>query len=618
MPANPSPPPLAWHERLQWRMLGAHGLVILLSALVPAFTFYFSVERWLERTLLDELESMVALVAPAVEERLRGPEESVSALLEYIEREAGLRATVIDDDGSVIADSRPAPPGGWAPHATRPEVASALARGEGRAVRYSESVGESMSYVTRLLDVGGERFVLRLAKPRRSVAEQLSGLRWAFGVALLLALVLGVAMSWWWSRRLTAPLDAMHRVAREWAAGRYDVPLPPPPAGEPSVLHQALQALRVQVGEQFALLEDETRLLLTIVGAMNEGLIVVDATGRVILINPRALELLGVAQTWTSDAVEGRLLLEVTRLTKLSELMERTIREAAPQREDVQTTRSARWLGVSSAPLREGEGVRGAVLALYDLTQVRQLERVRQDFVANVSHELRTPIAAIAGWAETLTGGGVDLPPFVHDKLVVMLSHARRLGALVDDLLVLARLESVGIEEAYVDVDWDEVIDEALGALAEVIDDKGMKVRVQVAPEVATWHTEARAVEYIVRNLLENALKYTPAGGNVWLDVGPAAVPAWVRLEVRDDGPGIAAKHLPRIFERFYRVDKGRARQVGGTGLGLSIVKHFVTALHGKIEVQSEVGRGAAFVVLLPEARGALPSEDSEDNATSP
>lgn len=586
-------------QRLRWRLFASYLVLVLVTVGPPTVTF-LTLERTVEEAVLSELRKVVDVATYALKGSL-GDLEVLATEVDVLRRTADIRLTVVSADGVVLVDSHVE--GGLENvenHRTRPEVVDAFARGSGEAIRWSTTVREKFAYAATRVDVNGEQVVVRVALPYARLSAQLGGMRAAMTLATLTALLLGGLLSFLLARRLTAPIASLRYVASELAAGNYDVDVPEVPTGELGVLARSFGELKVQFRDKLQQLEDDKMLLITILGAMTEGVIVVDAASRVLLVNPRALSLLGVGTVWTPEGVEGRLLIEVTRNPGLNELLEQTIRSGAQGQTEVTVSRGGvRYLAASCAPLLEQGAVRGAVLALYDLTQIRQLERVRQDFVANVSHELRTPIAAISGWSETLCGEDIEAPPFVRRNLERIQSHAQRLGSLVEDLLALARVEAIGVEESGQRVNLVTLVEDVLSGLGEAIEEKGHEVRVDLAADARVLRADQRAMEYVVRNLLENAVKYTPGGGRVLVRTSRAEDGPF-QLRVEDNGVGIEARHLPRIFERFYRVDKGRSRDVGGTGLGLSIVKHFATALGGTVEVSSEVGVGSVFVLTLP------------------
>lgn len=587
-------------QRLHWQMFLTHLVVIGLVVASLGVYFYGYVERSVDDVVEEELAATAELAVAALEPLIG--HDDLSPLLQRVADRTSVRLTLVNSEGEVIADSTaPDDPSGIANHGTRPEIVGAMRDGTGADRRVSDTVGIAYYYYARRIDDSARGPVLvRVALPYGEVSDRMQGVRTALLLSLLVSMLVGGVLSFLVAKRITSPVVDLSHFARDMGMGRFDTAMPDVPAGELEVLSLALQGLRDQLSDKLAQLEEEKTLLLTMLGAMTEGVIVVDATGRVILVNPKALELLGVQASWTPQTTEGRQLIEVTRHPALIDVIEHVVTRGESRRDELETTRGVRrYMGVSVAPLLEEGAIRGAVAVLYDLTQVRQLERVRQDFVANVSHELRTPIAAIKGWAETLTSGIVETPPFVEEQLHTIHRHAERLAALVNDLLALARVEATGLEEAFVEVELDEIVEDVVEGLREAAEQRDVQLTMAVDTVVRTIRTEPRALEYVIRNLLENAVKYSNPGGRAAIHATADDADALV-ISVRDEGVGIAEQHLPRIFERFYRVDKGRSRDVGGTGLGLSIVKHFATALGGRVEVESELGRGSCFRLILP------------------
>jgi two-component system phosphate regulon sensor histidine kinase PhoR len=269
-------------------------------------------------------------------------------------------------------------------------------------------------------------------------------------------------------------------------------------------------------------------------------------------------------------------------------------------------------VAVATRLLRRDDAPYACMLTIVDVTQLRQLERMRQDFVANVSHELRTPITAIVGWVETMAG--MELGPAEREVLETVDAQAGRLESLVNDLLMLARLENVGLQEAFVELDIEHLFGDVIDSVREQADGQGIALAVEVDAAARYVMSEARALTYVIRNLVENGIKYTGYGGRVAL-CADVAETGELRIAVSDTGVGIAKQHLGRIFERFYRVDPGRSRDMGGTGLGLAIVKHFATALGGRVEVASEPGQGSVFTLLVPPASWNPPNEEEPTSA---
>jgi two-component system phosphate regulon sensor histidine kinase PhoR len=347
---------------------------------------------------------------------------------------------------------------------------------------------------------------------------------------------------------------------------------------------------------------------------MTEGVTVTDTDGRILLVNPAARRLLGLGNR---TRVGGRSLLEIYPSPLLSEALEEAMqRGKAINKEMVLRRQKTLYLAVAVAPVRQEGITRGAVAVLHDISKIRQLERIRRDFVANVSHELRTPLATISGYAETLMTGPFDLDPTAQDFVETIERHGRRLTAMVQDLLMLARIEAEGSENTLGQLRLQAVVAEVLDAVGREAKNAGVRVSVELG-DVPPVRADQRALHQVLRNLVSNAIKYSEPGDEVRLLGSVDADRGQVSLSVVDQGIGIAPVHLPRIFERFYRVDEGRSRDAGGTGLGLAIVKHMVQNMDAQIAVESTPGEGSTFILTFnaaldpDELRATFEDEDS-------
>ncbi|MBH25640.1 MAG: histidine kinase [Myxococcales bacterium] len=386
----------------------------------------------------------------------------------------------------------------------------------------------------------------------------------------------------------------------------------PPEAAEGPVFQQ-LDSELGSLGDVLGRSREQGMWLTTILDAMAEGVVVCSPSTHVLLVNKAARELLDLR----TSPVEGRLLLEVHRSPLLRDAIDEAVSEQRViRRELVLRRQDTLHLAVVVAPIFEEEVVRGAVAVLHDISPIRHLERIRRDFVANVSHELRTPLATISGYAETLLSGAVELEPVATDFIEVIERNAGRLTVMVEDLLVLAKLEARGERRSLDSVRLFGVVADVVEAVEPIAEDKEIDLVVEV-DHVPPILAERRALTQVMRNLVENAIKYTDSGGCIFLRADPDPDnEGRVRVKVTDTGIGIEPRHLPRIFERFYRVDDGRSREDGGTGLGLAIVKHMVLAMDGEIDVESRPGEGSTFSVWLKIAaqeRADLQEESVDD-----
>ncbi len=464
---------------------------------------------------------------------------------------------------------------------------------DGQKVAYAPAPGAPALPVEALVAVeapAADGYVVRLgvpiedvAAPRRALRRELFGAALVgFGAAIALALLV--------ARRTSRPLGSMSAYAGRIAKGEYDH-APPDGSGpaEVQVLGRALGSLAAQVRARVQDLELERDRLSAVLRGMVEGVLVVGADRRVLAANPSAHALLGHA------ALQGRALGELGVDPALSQAIEGAL--AGVEATSVEVTREAGALVVGARPLVLADGP-GAVAVLHDVTRLRRLETMRRDFVANVSHELRTPVTAIQGYAETLLGFVGD-PARARGFVEIIHRHSLRIARLVADLLRLAELEArpadarpheaisiaATVREAVVNVRQGQ----PGGAAADII--------VDVADDLAATG-DAEGLEQVVTNLVGNAVRYGRPGGRV--TISGARAGGAVTLSIQDDGPGIAAEHLPRLFERFYRVDAHRSREAGGTGLGLAIVRHLVEAMGGRVRAESTPGQGSTFTVELP------------------
>jgi two-component system phosphate regulon sensor histidine kinase PhoR len=358
------------------------------------------------------------------------------------------------------------------------------------------------------------------------------------------------------------------------------------------ILNQSADQLQGRLAE---IARDRARME-AILTSMEDGVLAVDHRGVVTLANDALVRTLDL-----QDAL-GRHYLEVIRQREVGEVVESVLRDATRRVEEVEIRRHRRVFALTAVPFPgEHDGPHGAVVTFHDATERRRVDQVRRDFVANASHELRTPLTSIRGFVEALEDGAVNDPDTSQRFLGKIRTHSDRMAALVEDLLELSRLESGERPPQWEEVLPAELTDDVVASFAKLAERKEVALRQEDLGAPAVW-TDADRLRRILENLVENAVKYTPSGGHVEVRSGPGPE-GGALLEVIDDGPGIAAGHLPRIFERFYRVDKARSREMGGTGLGLAIVKHLAEGMGTTVSVASEVGQGTRFTVIVPGAR---------------
>jgi two-component system, OmpR family, phosphate regulon sensor histidine kinase PhoR len=509
-------------------------------------------------------------------------------------RTSGARVTFIRADGVVLGDSEVALADvpRMDNHASRPEVLQALATGEGSSEHMSATLHETLLYAAvPFLRDGTVAGVVRVAASLGAIDEAKSAL-WRLiwlgtGIALGLALILSNVLA----KRMSAAVGELTAAARRMTEGDLEVRTRLAGHDELSGLGEALDRLAGSLAHTLGELRAERDLQRRILEAMHEGVVVVDRDGRIVLMNPalRSTLLLG------ADAI-GKLLIETVRHAELDTVVDRA-REAPddPPVEIELPGLKPRRLLVQAAPLSGDD--QGLLLVFVDVTELRRLESLRRDFVANASHELRTPIAAVRSATETLQTGALEDPVAANRFLDIIERNAQRLQSLVEDMLELSKLESNEFKLKRERVELQRVVPIVLALFRERAEKKGVRVVSELTAALPAVEGDPRALEHVLSNLVDNAVKYCPSGTRIV--VSATADDARVRLVVADTGNGIPAEHLPRVFERFYRVDAGRSRELGGTGLGLSIVKHMVETMRGKVAVESSVGKGSTFIVSL-------------------
>jgi PAS domain S-box-containing protein len=538
-----------------------------------------SMETEIARGLEGEARLLAALMPP---DSLRWPE-----FAREVGARIGQRVTLIDPKGTVRGDTDfdRASMGRLENHLLRPEVQQALSTGVGRAERLSASTNDHRMYVAVRGGPPGLA-VVRVSTTLTAVDAQVGGVQRAVALAGLAALLAAGALAWLLSREVVKPLVQLGEAARAIADGQ---PAAFPDSGVPEVAQHilALRAMHEQLEQRFTDLVREREETATLIETMADGVVAADARGAIVTLNRAARRLLGYGPDDPFPA-----LAELFHEKAARDLVATVLagNEAEPQ----ELERGGRTLLVTARALPNG----GGLLVIRDVTELRRLEAVRRDFVANVSHELKTPLTSIAGYAETLAteaSPGTQIERFARP----ILSNARRMHRLVDDLLDLSRIESGRWQPTPERVDLRGLAGDAWAAFA----DRAGERRIQFAVTAAGVHdvtADPEALRQVLTNLLDNALRHTPPGGRITVSLEPA--PGGVIVCVADTGSGIAPEHLPRIFERFYRADPGRSREEGGTGLGLAIVKHLVEAHGGRVGAHSTLGKGTTIRMFFPDA----------------
>jgi two-component system phosphate regulon sensor histidine kinase PhoR len=565
-------------------------------------------DAYLTATITEHLSDSIrgALVIRA---RLIGREASASTaslddfepwerLAHELGKTTGSQVAFVRRDGTVLGDSEmeAGELARQSGHFRSVEVEQALEGGEGWNERPSRAAGERMVFTAVAFERNGVvAGVARVAESLRAVDRAAGDMRRLVWLGSALALALALVLSNVLANRMSAAVGELTDAAHRMTEGDLSVRTRLTGHDELAELGHALDRLAGSLARTLGQLRAERDLQSRILEAMQEGVVVVDREGRIVLVNPavRAMLLLG------ADAV-GKLLLEAVRHAQLEDLLVSARESAGTSQAEIELPGlKPRRLLVHAAPLSKNDDD-GLLFVFVDMTELRRLESLRRDFVANASHELRTPVAAVRSATETLRSGAIDNPRVAARFIDIIERNTVRLQSLVEDMLELSKLESNEFKLKRERVELGAVVPIVLGLFRERAEKKAVRLASELIRAASAVEGDARALEHVLSNLVDNAVKYCPAGTRIVVSAEPHA--DRVHLVVTDTGPGIPLEHVSRIFERFYRVDAGRSRELGGTGLGLSIVKHMVEAMRGKVWVDSEVGRGSTFTVSLPRA----------------
>ncbi len=529
-------------------------------------------------------------------------------IVRELSRRALARVTLVDATGQVLADSavQDRDLASIENHRTRPEIEQAIATGSGTDMRASHTTGDRTLYRAVRLnepDTTSSPLYLRLGLPMTTLEQELTKLKRNLTLAFGSAFLIAVGLSIWLARSLTKPLSDMATAARQLAGGNYSVRIQTPSRDEVGLLAATLNHMTDELRSKIEELSEDRAQLLAMLTSMVEGVMVLDYKGRILQVNPALERMFGVTRAET----RGRPSLEVFGHSELNALVSSVLATRTGQKDEIILTPSGRCLDVeASVAGGEQDNEACAVLVFHDITELRRLENIRKDFVANVSHELRTPLTSIKGYVEALLDGGKDDPETSVRFLEIILKQSDRLNLILEDLLQLSKIESGQLQFKKEPLHIGSVIERTIAMIKPLAEKKQHRLRSQVAADLPLITGDEERLVQVLANLLDNAIKYTPEGGQITVAarrISPSRAEAprtSIELTVTDTGIGIPEQDRPRVFERFYRVDKARSRELGGTGLGLAIVRHIVEGHGGQIWVEGNMPTGSRFVVRLP------------------
>jgi len=582
-------------RRLVWRLFFFFTLVAATVLVVSTVVSWQIFDRFFREQTLAELRSdLIALERMLHADDILNRQEGLQEIVRDFGARLGVRFTVVAPDGRVLADSDENP-AQMANHADRPEIRDAFAGLVGVSSRYSPTLKREQLYLALRVREGSEtRFVVRASKNLYALNEAVWPLLLELALLTGLLLVIVAIVSWLFARRIGTSLRALQERAERFAAGDLRGHLAEPPVEEFARLARSLNMMATELERRLAELATQKGELEAIFASLDEALILADRDERVLWINAAAGRLFHVSP----DTATGKSLIGVLGNRALAAFARAALASETSIEQEIDLLDSEGHILFAHSTPVPGDTQR-VLFVFSDLTHLKKLENIRKEFVANVSHELRTPITSIKGYVETLRDGALNDPEAARRFLDIIARQSERLGAIIEDLLALSKIER-DAEQGEI-VTAPAAILPILTTVAQTFAERAAKraIRMEIScPDDLVVSVNAPLIEQAVANLVDNAVKYSHDGGTITL--AASVERNEVVLSVTDTGIGIPSEHLPRLFERFYRVDKARSRAAGGTGLGLAIVKHIALAHRGSVSVKSEIGKGSTFTITIP------------------
>lgn len=593
-----------WSSRLFLKLFVAYaGLIVLTVGTCAAI-----VAGWQEDQLVEQVrrrlhDAAMLLRYDVGADLLAANNTKLQAQLRTLGQNTETRFTLVDSQGKVLADSEQetlAGVEGMDNHLARQEFAQALHSGAGISRRLSPTLQKPfLYYALRVGDAEEQAGFVRAAQPIDSILAEVASLRRLIGLAGFGVGLAGLVVTYFLTRRIVQPIRKLTEAAEAMTAGESPQRVDTTANDEVGALSRAFERMFDRLGRRESALRDSSDRQSAVLSGMNEGVLTVDDKQHVLFANIAAGRILG----FDPNLAEQRTLLEVVRSNDLHEIVQRALATKQLAQSEIEwQSESLHTLDVNATPL-PGDPCPGVVLVMHDISELKRLEGLRQQFVANVSHELKTPLSSIKAYTETLLNGALEDGENARRFLRRIDDQSDRLHELVLDMLALARIEAGQFALEFTDVLLSRVASNCVAdheARAEAAD---VTIKNEIAQSTLSVRADEEGLQQIFGNLIDNALKYTPAGGLITLrcSISSGDVEEAI-IEISDTGPGIDPVHHDRLFERFYRVDKARSRELGGTGLGLAIVKHLCQAMDGGVEVKSQLGQGSIFRVRIPLA----------------
>jgi len=562
--------------------------------------------RIVKRNLLSDTEKNLTteagLIRELLGESLINNSSNIDIYVNKLKQITDSRITIVDAMGNVIIDTDREYTE-MENHAGRPEIAAALKGEAGSSIRYSSTLKVDFIYVAQPILKGNSIIgAVRMSKPLYEIKNLLNNLYINILIAVLTGIIASSLLGYKMAMNITKPVKEITYTASRISKGQFDRRINLKDRDEIGILADSINDMAAKLNETITSLQDKNIKLESIMSSMINGIIAVDNSEEILFINPVAESLLGI----TDREVTGKHILQVVRNNSIDNYLKKILMNKEFFSTEVNFDDSnEKILKLYANPIKQNgaNDIEGIIITIQDVTELRKLERIRTEFIANVSHELKTPLTSIKGFAETLKSFDFDDRQDAIRFLNIIEDEAERLYRLINDILSLSELEQRKTKALRDKIDIEKAVEEVLSVLKSQSDKKNIRLSVKIREGLDSLSGDGDKFKQMLINLIDNAVKYTPENGKVSIEAYKQSHDADLDkliIKVKDNGIGIPKQHIPRLFERFYRVDKARYRSIGGTGLGLAIVKHIVILFNGEIEVTSEVGKGTEFRIILP------------------
>ncbi|HDH87992.1 MAG TPA: HAMP domain-containing protein [Desulfobacteraceae bacterium] len=584
-------------KKIIWKFFFIQTVPILISLIIIGIYISFFFKEYYIKAITTQLKSNSLLIRDIIKADIQEKDiEKLNLVTKRLGREINTRLTIINPEGMVLGDSEENPQK-MENHSDRPEIKEAIKGRIGKSSRYSTTLKKDMMYLALPIKDDAYRVIgaVRVSIPLDELENRVGQIYRIIGWGGLLAVTISLGISFALARRVSRPISQMAQAAKMISKGDLSRRIREDSRDEVGDLAYSFNRMSEELQRQMGDLAREVSEKEALLSSMIEGVLAIDRDEHVILINQAAQRMLELGP----DDALGKFHWEVIRNSEINNLFKEVLKTKEQKEVKLQIgPLDERAFMVYAAPIRAwGGNILGVVAVFHDVTEIRRLEKVRMEFVANVSHELRTPLTSIKGFVETLKRGAIDERENAVNFLDIIERHTDRLNQLITDLLDLSRVETGKKKMDFQPIKVEELINRAVSHFMEISNKNRPKIKYNIPSDLPMVLADEEGIETVLKNLLDNAVKYTPKRGEI--NITSTDKDDYIEIAVVDNGIGIPSRDLPRIFERFYCVDKARSRELGGTGLGLSIVKHIIEAHGGTVGVESEVGEGSRFTFTL-------------------